>query len=73
LPDADLHNVLHEFQPLVSSSILSNQIPTGLDKLIPLREDELKYETEPKPALTVKWALGYTVISKSRNVVKDKG
>lgn len=63
LPDADLHNVLHEF---------TERLPIDMGELIPLRPDELKYESRPS-AVRVKWVLGYTVMSQSRNVVQDKG
>lgn len=70
LPDAELHNLLQEFSsPLNLSSALSN--------LIPLRADQLKYDlassTAAQPGVQVKWVLGYTVLSKARNVVKDRG
>ncbi|KAI9634485.1 uncharacterized protein MKK02DRAFT_28223 [Dioszegia hungarica] len=69
LPDAELHNLLQEFaSPLGLKSI---------SDLIPLRADQLKYDlaspSSVQPGVQVKWVLGYTVLSKARNVVKDRG
>jgi hypothetical protein len=72
---SDTHNTddTHNANTSPSTSTSTSSPISNLQKLIPLRADELKYETIPRPAVAVKWALGYTVISKSRNVVKDKG
>jgi hypothetical protein len=70
LPDAELHNVLQEFSTPLG-------LPQALSELIPLRKDHLKYDLlspgAKQAGIQVKWVLGYTVLSKARNVVKDKG
>ncbi|ORX34140.1 hypothetical protein BD324DRAFT_166633 [Kockovaella imperatae] len=75
MPDRELHNVLQEFNssliPIIPS--LSEREPPLLENLIPLREDGLKYDPNVEPDLRVNWVLGYTLVSKTRNVVKDKG
>jgi hypothetical protein len=98
LPDADLHNLLNEFVHLIpTSSGTSNGVSEGangasstgpLSKVIPLRDDELKYDEAQKRGVAVRWVLSvsrkaahrlaeltlqYTLVSKSRNVLKDKG
>ncbi|KAK4686914.1 hypothetical protein P7C73_g3196, partial [Tremellales sp. Uapishka_1] len=65
LPSSELHNLLQEFSP--SSEWLNN-----VGELVPLRADGLKYERDSS-SVTVRWVLGYTLVSKMRNVVKDKG
>lgn len=69
LPDAELHNLLQEFASPLSLKSISD--------LIPLRADQLKYDlaspSSVQPGVQVKWVLGYTVLSKARNVVKDRG
>lgn len=60
--------MLHEFADRLEGVSLDDSIKS----LIPLRPDELKYEVR-QTAVQVKWVLGYTVMSKSRNVVQDKG
>ncbi|GFZ43377.1 hypothetical protein JCM24511_01097 [Saitozyma sp. JCM 24511] len=74
LPAAELHNLLQEFSSPLSTLLGSgpSSEPSPLSKLIPLREDMLKYETVP-PGVAVRWVLGYTVVSKARHLVQDKG
>jgi hypothetical protein len=67
LPSAELHNILQEF-----ASHLPSQSTQPLSKLIPL-DAEGKWDKQAESAVTVKWILGYTVVSSSRNVVEDKG
>ncbi|WVF70988.1 hypothetical protein IAT40_005784 [Kwoniella sp. CBS 6097] len=73
LPAADLHNLLSEFaiklDELSSSSINSG----SLEKSIGLREDGLKFDESVPRGVAVRWVLSYTLVSKTRNVLKDKG
>lgn len=59
LPAAELHNLLQEFSSPLSTLLGSgpSSEPSPLSKLIPLREDMLKYETVP-PGVAVRWVLG---------------
>lgn len=59
LPAAELHNLLQEFSTPLSNLLgsTSSSEPSPLSKLIPLREDMLKYETVP-PGVAVRWVLG---------------
>jgi hypothetical protein len=57
-----LHNLLQEFtSPLFSllGKDLSPEHP--LSKLVPLRDDMLKYEAEAPRAVAVKWVLGVSL------------
>ncbi|CAD6581674.1 MAG: hypothetical protein TREMPRED_003062 [Tremellales sp. Tagirdzhanova-0007] len=75
LPVSDLHNLLHEFAQSLSQTDkldrLSNEHP--LARLIPLRPDGLKYDDRAQRGVSVRWVLGYTLYSRARNVVNDKG
>lgn len=67
LPDADLHNLLNEFVHLIpTSSGISNGVSAGSDsatstgplsQVIPLRDDELKYDEAPARGVAVRWVL----------------
>ncbi|KAL7423556.1 hypothetical protein Q5752_001136 [Cryptotrichosporon argae] len=69
IPSADLHNILHEFAPVLSS--VSGAPKIGA--LIPLAPGGEAYEPASAPAVDVGWVLSYTLLSRTRNVVKDKG
>ncbi|WWC88202.1 uncharacterized protein L201_003107 [Kwoniella dendrophila CBS 6074] len=72
LPSNHLHNLLQEFSSKISD--LTNEKINSLQNQIPLREDGLKFDSEKvKSSVDVKWVLSYTLVSKTRNVVKDKG
>ncbi|KAK1927682.1 hypothetical protein DB88DRAFT_478877 [Papiliotrema laurentii] len=85
LPDADLHNLLNEFVAVLPLTKVAghgaNRVNGNataeesqpLSEPIPLREDGLKYDESAKRGVAVRWVLGYTLVSKSRNVLKDKG
>ncbi|ODO07615.1 hypothetical protein L198_01196 [Cryptococcus wingfieldii CBS 7118] len=79
IPSPHLQNSLHEFLPLLRSSpllpiearqLLSNK---KLDKQVAVTEDGLGFVESGEGGVEVRWALSYTVISKTRNVVEDKG
>ncbi|WVR05571.1 hypothetical protein IAU60_002590 [Kwoniella sp. DSM 27419] len=73
LPSADLHNLLSEFVPKISR-LGGVQLDTSkLEKIIPMRDDNLKFDEGVERGVSVKWVLSYTLVSKTRNVVKDKG
>ena len=54
IPDADLHNLLRETGGALK---FPQNIHENLSSVIPLRPDGLKYETEPKPAVQVRWVV----------------
>lgn len=67
LPSAELHNILQEF-----TSHLPDQDGKPLSQLIPLNKQG-QWEASARRGVAVKWVMGYTVVSSSRNVVEDKG
>ncbi|WVQ71320.1 hypothetical protein IAR50_000848 [Cryptococcus sp. DSM 104548] len=82
LPSAHLQNTLHEFLPLLRSSPAlpaeaRQLLNAKLDKQVPVTEDGLAFREEGEggveKGVEVRWVLSYTVISKTRNVVEDKG
>ncbi|KAK8865606.1 hypothetical protein IAR55_000750 [Kwoniella newhampshirensis] len=74
LPSAHLHNLLQEFVPALKTVGRPPKSVDRLERLIPVRADGLKFETEQvEKGLEVRWVLSYTLVSKTRNVVKDKG
>ncbi|EJT45443.1 hypothetical protein A1Q1_06059 [Trichosporon asahii var. asahii CBS 2479] len=68
----ELHNLLQEFQPVAASLAPSVDV-TALASLVPLRADGSGYEPAVQPGVSVDWVLTYTLLSRSRNIVKDKG
>ncbi|KAI5454670.1 hypothetical protein NCC49_003561 [Naganishia albida] len=71
LPSAHLHNTLQEFITKLPSGLF--KAGTSLDQLVPLDDESRAAEPERTAGVEVEWVLGYTVISKSRNIVQDKG
>ncbi|BEJ18181.1 hypothetical protein CspHIS471_0704580 [Cutaneotrichosporon sp. HIS471] len=70
LPSADLHNLLSEFQPkLAALAPSANTEP--LAQLIPVTPEGV-YENAV-PGVRVRWVVTYTLVSRTRNIVKDKG
>lgn len=67
LPSAELHNILQEF-----ATHLPTQAKQPLAQLVPL-DAEGKWDDKAPKAVDIKWVLGYTLVSSSRNVVEDKG
>lgn len=67
LPSAELHNILQEF-----ASHLPDQSGRPLSQLIPL-DPQGQWDTSARRGVAVRWVMGYTVVSSSRNVVEDKG
>ncbi|OCF75303.1 hypothetical protein I204_04156 [Kwoniella mangroviensis CBS 8886] len=72
LPSPHLHNLLQEFSSKLSSLTGGTIDSSLLGKLIGVDGDGLKFE-EKRGAVDVRWVLSYTLVSKTRNVVKDKG
>lgn len=81
LPAAELHNLLNEFQPTLSKLLPSAQKAP----LIPVAQDGKSY-SDAQPSVSVQWVLmvgslllctahhpQYNVVSRTRNIVKDKG
>ncbi|WVQ85713.1 hypothetical protein IAT38_007879 [Cryptococcus sp. DSM 104549] len=73
LPAEHLQNILQEFIPVLGQAApeLAGKLEK-LDKQIPVRADGLKFE-EGQAGVEVRWVLSYTVLSRPRNVVEDKG
>ena len=69
LPSPELHNILQEF---ASHLPPTQQSQTPLADLIPLGDDG-KWDEKASRGVDVRWVLGYTVVSSTRNVVEDKG
>ncbi|KAL1405189.1 hypothetical protein Q8F55_008814 [Vanrija albida] len=72
LPAADLHNLLHEFKSVLGGLVPASSAPT-LSSIIPLAADGSSFVEQPKPAVAVDWVVTYTLLSRTRNIVKDKG
>ncbi|WWC96638.1 hypothetical protein V866_003510 [Kwoniella sp. B9012] len=72
LPSPHLHNLLQEFSSKMSGLTGGTIDSNLLGKLIGVVGDGLKFE-EKRAAVDVRWVLSYTLVSKTRNVVKDKG
>ncbi|WWD18217.1 hypothetical protein CI109_102667 [Kwoniella shandongensis] len=73
LPSAHLHNLLQEFVPALGAIGQPQPSLQKLGKLIPVREDGSKFDDQRETGVEVRWVLSYTLVSKTRNVVKDKG
>nr|XP_019007619.1 uncharacterized protein I206_07634 [Kwoniella pini CBS 10737]OCF46400.1 hypothetical protein I206_07634 [Kwoniella pini CBS 10737] len=73
LPSIHLHNLLQEFSIKLNDLTNGEFNNSSLENLINLREDGLKFQENVEKAVQVKWVLSYTLVSKTRNVVKDKG
>ncbi|WVQ96976.1 hypothetical protein IAU59_004085 [Kwoniella sp. CBS 9459] len=73
LPAADLHNLLSEFAPRLHELSSSAFDSAKLEKPIGMREDGLKFDESVPRAVDIRWVLSYTLVSKTRNVLKDKG
>jgi hypothetical protein len=70
LPSADLHNLLSEFAPkLATLAPGANTAPLAqLIAVTPAGEYE-----GAAPGVRVRWVVSYTLVSRTRNIVKDKG
>ncbi|CAK9782255.1 hypothetical protein CC85DRAFT_325376 [Cutaneotrichosporon oleaginosum] len=70
LPSADLHNLLSEFQPKLAA-LAPGARTAPLAQLVAVTP-EGTYEAAA-PGVRVRWVVSYTLVSRSRNIVKDKG
>lgn len=70
LPSAHLHNTLQEFVEHLPGHLMPNS--SSLRTIVNV-EQNLKGDSSDRLGVEVEWVLGYTVISKTRNVVEDKG
>nr|XP_018265042.1 uncharacterized protein I303_03224 [Kwoniella dejecticola CBS 10117]OBR87200.1 hypothetical protein I303_03224 [Kwoniella dejecticola CBS 10117] len=73
LPTAHLHNLLQEFSGNLSDLTDGEVKSPALGQPIGVRADGLKFQEDAEKGVEVKWVLSYTLVSKTRNVVKDKG
>ncbi|KAJ9108876.1 hypothetical protein QFC21_000196 [Naganishia friedmannii] len=76
LPSVHLHNTMQEFISKFPEGVFKQD--TTLARLIPFSDekgddDDDDAQGNTEVGVNVEWVLGYTVISKSRNVVQDKG
>lgn len=67
LPSKHLHNTLAEFIPQFPAS----HLPPGstLGSILPFEGEG----SDRPEGVVVRWVIAYTVVSRSRNVVRDKG
>ncbi|EIW72709.1 hypothetical protein TREMEDRAFT_58878 [Tremella mesenterica DSM 1558] len=70
LPNAHLHNLLQEFSGILAEHIGASHL---LEKQIAATEDGLGWDESGDLGVDVRWVLGYSLVSDSRNVVTDKG
>ncbi|WOO85725.1 uncharacterized protein LOC62_07G009218 [Vanrija pseudolonga] len=72
LPAADLHNLLHEFKSVLGGLVPAKSTP-ALSSIIPVAADGSSFCGQAKPDVAVDWVVTYTLLSRTRNIVKDKG